>query len=265
MKKSAFMMAALVCAALFFFKSTFPEASAEMIERAGRIFSGEVDYRSAISGVGESLGVFREEEKAESVYADAPETETVLQSVKVETAAVYTVESGINAGESRQEEPELPTAVAAFLESQEPYADYELPENVSYEYRAYTGDTAVPVAGYNSSGFGYRLHPIKGEVRFHYGTDFAAWSGEDIVSFAAGTVIFAGQSDSYGNYIKIDHGDGWESLYAHCSKLLVDSGDEVEAGQKIALVGETGLATGPHLHFELTKDGVYMNPEYYVN
>ena len=136
---------------------------------------------------------------------------------------------------------------------------------MSYEYIACPDETVVPVAGVSSSGFGYRLHPIKGEVRFHYGTDFAAWTGEDILAFADGKVTFAGYSESYGNYITIDHGSGWESLYAHCSELLVRSGDSVAAGDKIALVGETGLATGPHLHFELKCNGVYINPEYYVN
>jgi murein DD-endopeptidase MepM/ murein hydrolase activator NlpD len=109
------------------------------------------------------------------------------------------------------------------------------------------------------------MHPILNEVRFHYGTDVAAYSGESVTAFADGTVSFAGYSDSYGNYITIEHSDGWRSLYAHCSILDVKTGESVSAGQQIALVGSTGQATGPHLHFELTHDGVYSNPEYYVN
>ena len=120
------------------------------------------------------------------------------------------------------------------------------------------------MAGCTPSGFGYRVHPILQEVKFHYGTDFAAEAGTDIVAFADGTVRFAGSSDSYGNYVAVDHAGGWSSLYAHCSYLYVHTGQEVKAGEKLALVGATGHVTGPHLHFELLHDGVYRNPEYYV-
>jgi len=83
-------------------------------------------------------------------------------------------------------------------------------------------------------------------------------------AFAAGTVTEAGWDDGYGRYLRIAHADGWESLYAHCSALLCAAGDTVEAGDAVARVGATGLATGPHLHFELAKDGVRRNPEYYL-
>ena len=162
--------------------------------------------------------------------------------------------------------PEPPEVVAAFLESQSAYLDqYALPDNVDYDYTEFPLDFAIPAAGYRSSGCGYRMHPILGTVRFHYGTDFAANAGENILAFADGAVTFAGSSKSYGNYVTIDHGGGWTSLYAHSSKLLVKAGQSVKAGEAIALVGATGLATGPHLHFELQRDGVYVNPEYYIN
>lgn len=264
MKKSGLLLAAVIFAALFFFKTGFPEASSEIIGAANRLVSGAEEYLSVFSGMQESTQEEGESE-AVQVYNEGEGEEKPLQSGRTEQAKINSSEAGVNSGESRPEPKELPAAVTAFLESQEPYSDYALPENVSYDYSPFDEETAVPVAGYNSSGFGYRLHPIKGEVRFHYGTDFAAWSGEEILAFAAGTVSFAGQSDSYGNYIKIDHGNGWESLYSHCSKLFAAVGDTVAAGDKIALVGDTGLTTGPHLHFELSKDGVYVNPEYYVN
>jgi len=111
-----------------------------------------------------------------------------------------------------------------------------------------------------SSGFGSRMHPIEGEERFHYGLDISASHGDDIFAFAGGEVITAEYSDSYGNYIVIRHDDTYSSLYAHCSKLLVSRGDAVSAGQKIALVGQTGLATGPHLHFELRENDVCIDP-----
>ena len=123
---------------------------------------------------------------------------------------------------------------------------------------------ASPVAGYTSSGFGYRLHPLENKVKFHYGTDFAANSGTAVCAFADGTVLAAGQDDGYGNYVKIRHADGYTTLYGHCSKLLVRAGETVTMGQEIALVGATGKATGPHLHFELMHDGYYYNPEFYL-
>lgn len=178
------------------------------------------------------------------------------------------VQSRMSAGAIAEPEPEpesLPEAVQTFLDSQAAFAGYERPANVSYMMPELPFAYAAPVSGYESSGFGYRLHPIQNEVKFHYGTDMAAWSGESVSAFAAGTVTVAQYSDSFGNYITIDHGDGWQSLYAHCSRLDVSAGQTVSCGEQIALVGATGLVTGPHLHFELTHNGVYINPEYYIN
>lgn len=158
-----------------------------------------------------------------------------------------------------------PVAVEVFLASQADFVGYAVPANVSYDMPVLPFAYTPPVSGYSSSGFGYRMHPVHNEVRFHYGTDVAAYTGEPIYAFADGTVTTAGYSDSYGNYIVINHGDGWQSLYAHCSQLLVKYGADVSSGEQIALVGATGVVTGPHLHFELTCDGVYINPEYYVN
>ena len=168
------------------------------------------------------------------------------------------------ASEEPAETP-LPAAVEAFLETQAAFSEYALPETVDYAYEALPFPYAVPVEGRNSSGFGYRLHPILNTVRFHYGTDFAAFSGERISAFADGTVSFAGYDDSYGYHVRIDHGDGWETHYAHCSAIYVSAGQRVQKGESIALVGASGLATGPHLHFELVHNGMYLNPEYYIN
>lgn len=152
----------------------------------------------------------------------------------------------------------------AFLQSQSKITEDAPPENVSYEIFSLPFGETSPVAGYTSSGFGYRMHPIFNEMRFHYGTDFAADSGTAILAFADGTVLAAGEDEGYGNYMKLDHGGGYVTLYGHCSKLLVSEGERVSMGQKIALVGGTGQATGPHLHFELIRDGVYLNPEFYL-
>lgn len=160
-------------------------------------------------------------------------------------------------------QPTVHPAVAAFLESQSAYSDCAVPESVSYDRPELPFDYASPVSGVKSSGFGYRLHPIKNEVKYHYGTDLAADTGTPITAFADGTIVAQGDSDSFGKYVMIDHPDGYRTLYAHCSELCMSCGN-VKKGSTIALVGSTGAATGPHLHFELERDGIYLNPEFYI-
>ena len=154
-------------------------------------------------------------------------------------------------------------AVAAFLESQAAYAEYAVPTNVSYECPVLPFEYVSPVSGIKSSGFGYRLHPIENKVKYHYGTDFAANTGTAVTAFSDGVIVAAGDSDSYGKYMIIDHSDGYSTLYAHCSELCMGC-DEVNKGDVIARVGSTGAATGPHLHFELMCNDTYLNPEFYL-
>lgn len=266
MSKNKLLVAGGIFVALTLFKILFPSASGAVIDKAGELLSRDIDYRAALNSLSDSIAVFggSREEKVDSSYIPvaipAPAPGNAVRTMAL------TVDSAVNEGEvAAFTGPRQPEVVAAFLESQSEYAHLELPDTVTYDYLSFPDSYSVPVSGYNSSGFGYRMHPIHEEVRFHYGTDFAAWSGENIYAFADGTVSFAGYSESFGNYITIDHSDGWQSLYAHCSILYVNTGDSVSAGQLIALVGDTGLVTGPHLHFELSRDGVYVNPEYYVN
>lgn len=113
----------------------------------------------------------------------------------------------------------------------------------------------LPVAGTITSPQGYRTDPITGEVSYHSGTDIAAPEGTPILAAADGTVTIANALDSwggsYGYHVKLDHGGGLTTLYAHCSSICVTVGQQVKAGQVIAYVGHTGRATGPHLHFEI--------------
>ena len=121
----------------------------------------------------------------------------------------------------------------------------------------------LPVAGTITSPQGYRTDPFTGEVSYHSGTDISAPEGTPILAAADGTVTIANATDSwggsYGYYVKIDHGGGLTTLYAHCSNICVTVGQQVQAGQVIAYVGQTGRATGPHLHFEVRNqlDGSY--------
>lgn len=129
--------------------------------------------------------------------------------------------------------------------------------------QAYTGGTFVwPSASSTrvTSEFGMRLHPVLKVNKLHTGMDIGAAAGTKVLAANSGTVIKAGWNNSYGNLVMIDHGGGIVTLYAHNSKLLVSTGDVVARGQEIALVGSTGVSTGPHIHFEVRVDGEYQNP-----
>ena len=111
-----------------------------------------------------------------------------------------------------------------------------------------------------TSPFGMRFHPIQKRNKMHTGIDIGAGYGASILAAAGGTVLRAGWNSGYGNYIVIDHGGGIQTLYGHCSVLQVSAGQSVSRGQQIALVGSTGNSTGPHLHFEVLKNGSYTDP-----
>lgn len=263
MKRITLAAATAALVLLIGIKFLLPQVGARLRENFRLAMEREMGYAEAFLQL-------RTGEQQEDRAADAaPEaTAQPARFLYVSVTAAPTATPTAEPSPSPTAEPTptpLPAAVTAFLESQAAFSDYELPEKADYSYVELPFDYTVPVSGYNSSGYGYRLHPILNTVRFHYGTDFAASSGERVLAFARGTVRFAGYDDSYGWHVRIDHGDGWETLYAHCSKLYAESGQEVEPGDCIALVGSTGLATGPHLHFELTRDGKYLNPEYYIN
>ena len=141
----------------------------------------------------------------------------------------------------------------------------KLPSNVSFAfYELGLPETVDPVTGPMTSAFGYRISPITGMREFHLALDIGAEEGTEIGAFADGVVEYIGESSDFGLYLKITHANGVSSFYAHCSKLLVRKGMTVTCGQTVALVGQTGNATGPHLHLTIEKDNVRLDPAYYV-
>ncbi len=134
--------------------------------------------------------------------------------------------------------------------------------NASFAPVYVTAQPMLCVDGRISSRFGYRIHPITGEEGLHTGLDIAAPEGTPIAAAWGGVVEEATSSSGFGNYVKLRHENGMLSVYAHCRELYVTKGAHIRAGEIIALVGQTGAATGPHLHFEIRINDVRMNPEW---
>jgi murein DD-endopeptidase MepM/ murein hydrolase activator NlpD len=124
----------------------------------------------------------------------------------------------------------------------------------------WTGRLAKPANGPITSGFGYRHHPVLKYRRLHTGLDIGAASGSPVYAAEAGEVFFASWRGGYGRCIILLHGGGMQTLYGHLSRIDVSSGQSIARGQQIGAVGSTGLSTGPHLHFEVRRNGVPVNP-----
>jgi murein DD-endopeptidase MepM/ murein hydrolase activator NlpD len=120
------------------------------------------------------------------------------------------------------------------------------------------------LAGYISSYFGERMDPFNGEEAFHKGLDFASERGSDVLAVAQGVVTWAGPREGYGMLVEVNHGNGYVTRYAHNSRVSVAAGDTVQRGQAIAVVGSTGRSTGPHVHFELLRDGRQIDPMAFI-
>jgi murein DD-endopeptidase MepM/ murein hydrolase activator NlpD len=118
----------------------------------------------------------------------------------------------------------------------------------------------MPVSGRVTSRFGERFHPILGYERFHAGVDLGAAAGTPIVAAADGRVVSAGWHGGYGRAVSIAHSGGLETKYGHMSRIAAYPGELVHRGDVIGYVGSSGLSTGPHLHFEVTKNGRAVNP-----
>ena len=139
------------------------------------------------------------------------------------------------------------------------------PEDILGESEDSQAHSRIPaINGMITSKFGYRKHPIKGKVRHHDGIDLAAKLGAPVFAPATGVVVFAGTKTGYGNVVEIDHQNGYTTLLAHHSKLLVKIGDIVNPTTIIANAGRTGIATGVHVHLEVRLRGKLINPSLFL-
>ncbi len=119
--------------------------------------------------------------------------------------------------------------------------------------------------GWMSSRYGYRNDPITGRRAFHYGVDFAGKEGSEVITVAAGVVVFSGKRSGYGKMVEINHGAGYSTRYGHHKELAVKAGDIVKKGQVIGYMGSSGRSTGPHVHFEVYKNGRVVDPSAYIH
>ncbi len=192
-----------------------------------------------------------------------------LRSVISENSSVA-VFFGLCDDEEPNEDPSqsvLPQSIPVFNYVQESSREEYIEKHNAENYRI---SGTLPVFGTVSSGYSFRKNPFWGkyenesEYEFHSGVDIAADHGTEILCYLDGTVEKCALSASYGYYVCVDHGDGLKTLYAHASRLLCNEGDEVKQGQVIATVGDTGRATGAHLHFEVYENGETADPAKYL-
>ncbi len=183
-----------------------------------------------------------------------------------QTPAVGGPESGIQASIDSSELHRAIDQLAASLDNRENQLvvleDLLLNRNISKEVQP----SGRPIInGWLSSYYGMRTHPISGKKEHHKGIDFAGKMGGPVIAVAKGVITFAGTRYGYGKVIDINHGNGYTTRYGHNSELLVSVGDTVEKGFQIAKIGSSGRSTGPHVHFEVLKNGRQVNPMKFIN
>ena len=276
-RRTAQLVAAgAIFVALVLWKLLAPQSLGAIARSIRGALSQDADFEAAFSAVGEAIAGEKEvgdslQEACAAVFAPAryhasqasavrqiarhvPDTANLLY----EEMARYRQQGEDSVQET--EEPERQVADSQALV----FFSAAAPANVSFEQEVLGFPYTTPAQGTMTDTFGYRDHPIYHEKRFHYGLDIANAQGTAIAAFAGGTVKATGESSSLGTYVMLTHPNNITTIYAHCSRVLVRSGQKVDMGEKIAEMGATGLATGPHLHLEILDGDTYLNPIYYV-
>ena len=235
-------------------KLCFPQFPAQLRRETAEILCSEKDYGATVQALGRSLAQGRLEDRlVQALEYIGPGDGGRQEAVQVGETWDVPLSGGV-----------APEAAGAEDNASGSASGLELPHNVSSQVPALPFEYVSPALGKVSSRFGYREDPMEGEAAFHYGVDLAADSGDKVLAFAQGVVLAAGTDEGYGNYCLIQHPEAYVTLYAHMEVCLVQEGQEVEKEQLIGYVGQTGRATGPHLHFELSCNGMYLDPENYL-
>lgn len=282
---------------VFVGKGLFPEKMIRFQQRALEVLQSDTDFEAVFAGLGRSIsegapvvdtleGLWVEVFGGADVDIDDPgqlalfQTQVGLLAGAEESTMAGRFGIPLPAAEESQQTPEADTAEVEPEAEPEPEVEAEpavivmpydgpaLPDNATMDQYNLdilgVGATATPALGWVSSPFGWREHPVDGGEKFHNGVDLAVNTGTAVGAFADGVVDYIGDSPVYGLYLQIKHAGGLTSFYAHCSELCVQQGQTVTAGETVALSGDTGNSTGPHLHFEMKLDGTLLNPLYYI-
>ncbi len=277
----------VICAAIFVLlvavKLLSPRMVGTLSQSAGQLIGQDADFRAAFAAVGRAIsGEGEVTDSLQDAYTavfrpmtpreEGIPTLTAAREVfaPANRLAQYVAKPFPDSGAANDPivvQSSLPTAEIDGASGGETVSALSIqpapPEDASLELRNLGFAYVTPLRGTLTSPFGWREHPVRGEEAFHYGMDIAAEKGTAICAFADGTVYACGESSTLGNYIMLRHSGGYVTLYAHCDRITV-TGGSVKMGEKIAEVGETGVATGPHLHFALQDGNLSLNPGYYV-
>jgi murein DD-endopeptidase MepM/ murein hydrolase activator NlpD len=146
------------------------------------------------------------------------------------------------------------------------FAEFYQNQILGLESVLYSMPIGKPFDGEITSGYGYRRNPFTGRgVEFHSGIDFRGRLGDSVKTTGSGVVVFAGYNGGYGKCVVIEHEKNLQTMYGHLSKISVKEGEQVNSGQLIGLIGNTGRSTGPHVHYEIIVNGKGINPEKYIS
>lgn len=208
-------------------------------------------YKYAVSVNGEEKIYTKTEEEAKNIVEELTQK---IPETNIAFTTIYTKDLEIT---SEEEVADIKKEIVSEIKNEKEQEQRRKERTISGIYIAVN-----PVSGVITSRYGAREFSVRDHV--HQGLDIGAKTGTPIKAVASATVKFAGTKNGYGNMIILNHGNGIETYYGHCSKLYVKEGDKVEQADVIAAVGSTGNSTGPHLHFEIRKNGEYVNPQNYV-
>ena len=232
------------------FKTELEAKKAELQQQQDEL-QAEIDEATAlIASLQEDIDSNREE-----VAAIAAEQEKAEQEL---AAMVAELERQRQEEERRRREAEAAAAAAAAAAAPAASSGGSVTGTGTFGW-------PVPSCTYITSRFGLRVHPITGEQKSHTGLDIGAGYGAAIVAADGGTVSFAGEKGGYGNCVMINHGNGYVTLYGHMSSVSVSQGQGVSKGETIGYVGSSGVATGPHCHFEIFSGGSRIDPEQFFS
>ena len=219
--------------------------------------------------------ITKEERNLETLKETVRTVYTLQQKVSEANALLAGLESDINAYKSvydqyEQQQKNVQSQIDKQVEELRRQEEANKNNNPGYDPGKANGSTGTmmwpcPSCHYITSPFGWRYHPIYQTQKYHSGVDIGASYGATIVAADGGTIITAGSVSGYGNCVVINHGNGITTLYGHMSSIAVSVGQKVSKGQTIGYVGSTGNSTGPHLHWEVTVNGVRQNPLNYAS